>query len=146
MKTLFSLLFITSITLFADGFWTLSGTKNLKTYVQNNISEISPKTIGVIKEQMEHKIKVHGINYNGVDGGTMMIMLNSIKGEDYFYVHIKLAVGEEVMTRREGKVETFALTYEDSDFIETDELDTDILESTEMLIDQYMELYEEDKE
>lgn len=146
MKTLFSLLFITSITLFADGFWTLSGTKNLKTYVQNNISEISPKTIGVIKEQMEHKIKVHGINYNGVDGGTMMIMLNSIKGEDYFYVHIKLAVGEEVMTRREGKVETFALTYEDSDFIETDELDTDILEITEMLIDQYMELYEEDKE
>lgn len=146
MKRLLILLALVGLPLFAEGFWTLSGTKNLKTYVQNNISEIAPKTLMQIKEQMANKIKAHGISHNGVDGGIMMIILDSIKGEDYYYVTVKLAVGEEVATRREGGVETFALTYDSIDFMETDELDADILESTEMLIDEYMALYEEDKE
>jgi len=143
------LIFITllfNFSLFGAGFWTLTGSDKLHVYVQNNISEINPKTVTSIKEKMQSTLSKLSVKTDGVDGGTMMVKLNSIKGSDYFYVTIKLAVGEEVMTHRKGDIETFALTFDSDDFIETDELDADVLESIDFLLSEYAEQFEDDRE
>ena len=77
-----------------------------------------------------------------------MVSLEEISEDETFFLYIKLSLGEEVQTFREDKSATFALTYDSSDFFETDneELDKDILESVDSLLFQFFELYEEDNE
>lgn len=146
MRRIITLMLGLHLSLIAAGFWTLTGTEKLNIYVQNEISEIKPQTIVTIKKKMKAMLESHGVNTKGVDSGTMMIKLSSIKNGDDYYVYIKLAVGEEVMTHRKGDIETFALTYENSDFIESNALDSDVLESVDFLLSEYKEQFEEDQE
>jgi hypothetical protein len=77
-----------------------------------------------------------------------MVALQELSNEDEYYIYVKLALGEEVQTFRADKTATFALTYDSSDFIETDSdtLDKDVLESVDFLLSQFAEQYEDDKD
>jgi hypothetical protein len=77
-----------------------------------------------------------------------MCSLEEIAGDETYYIYIKLALGEEVRTFRATGDETFALTFEATDFIETDAdtMHDDILESVDYVLGEFSELYKDDNE
>ena len=146
MKLLLAL--ITALSLNAAGFWTLTGVEKANIYVQNQLSLVKPKTLEQIKEKMANMLKDNNILTNQQDSPTLMCSLEEINGDESYYIYIKLALGEEVRTFRQKKTETFALTFEATDFIETDAetMDADILESIDFLLSQFSDLHQDDNE
>ncbi len=61
-------------------------------------------------------------------------------------IYIQLGLGEEVLTTRPGEIHTFAFTYLQNDFIESDEALQDTKESVDFLISQFLEAYQDDNE
>lgn len=146
MKILIALFLALSLN--AAGFWTLSGLKKSNIYVQNQLSIVKPDTIAKIKEKMAQTLKENNIATDQQDSPTLMCSLEEIAGDETYYIYIKLALGEEVRTFRVTGDETFALTFEATDFIETDAdtMHNDILESVDYLLGEFSELYKDDNE
>lgn len=146
MRHLFLLLIY--ISLQGAGFWTLSGLTKANIYVSNELSLIKPETIESIKAKMTTSLEANGIVTGKQDSAILMVSLEEISDDEAYFVYVKLSLGEEVATFRDDKSKTFALTYDSSDFIETDdeELDRDVLESIDGLLLEFFELYEEDSE
>lgn len=146
MKYLFLLLIY--ISLQGASFWTLSGLKKANIYVSNELSLVKPETIEGIKSKMTKSLEKNGILTGKQDSAILMVSLEEISDDEVYFIYIKLSLGEEVRTFREDKSSAFALTYESSDFIETDdeELDKDVLESVDGLLLEFFELHEEDNE
>ena len=146
MKLIMMLLLALSLN--AAGFWTLTGLKKSNIYIQNQLSIIKPETLAAIKEKMAQTLKKHSIATDQQDSPTLMCSLEEIAGEESYYIYVKLALGEEVQTFREAKTATFALTFEATDFIETDaeSLHSDLLESVDYVLGQFSELYMDDNE
>ena len=148
MIKIFSLLLLSVIYLQSAGFWTLSGITKANIYISNNVSSLKPSTLKNIKQKMLEMLKKESIETDKQDSPILIVNLAEIENDDSHYVYIRLSIGEDVQTSRKDKSHTFALTYNSNDFIETDneELDTDILESIDFLLSQFMEQYEDDKE
>ncbi|MEA3371292.1 MAG: hypothetical protein U9Q40_08115 [Campylobacterota bacterium] len=146
MRYLFLLLIY--ISLQGAGFWTLSGLTKANIYVSNELSLIKPETIESIKAKMTTSLEANGIVTGKQDSAILMVSLEEISDDEAYFIYVKLSLGEEVATFRDDKSKTFALTYDSSDFIETDdeELDRDVLESIDGLLLEFFELYEEDSE
>jgi len=146
MKILLAL--IVALSLNAAGFWTLTGVEKANVYVQNQLSIVKPETIEKIKAKMTQTLKQNAIATEQQDSPTLMCSLEEISGDETYYIYIKLALGEEVQTFRAVKTATFALTFEATDFIETDAetMESDILESVDFLLSQFTELYKDDNE
>ena len=144
----FLLLFLLTLSVHGAGFWTLSGLEKANIYVKNELSFVKPETIESIKAKMKVTLKTNGILIGQQDSPTLMIVLEELSNDDMFYIYVKLALGEEVQTFRVDKSATFALTYDSNDFIEadTDELDSEILESVDYLLSHFSEQYEDDNE
>lgn len=146
MKIFFTLFFALSLN--AAGFWTLTGLEKSNIYVQNQLSILKPETLEKIKEKMTKTLQKHKVLLNQQDSSTLMCSLEEISGDETYYIYMKLALGEEVQTFRPGRTAAFALTFEATDFIETDseQMENDILESLDFLLSQFGELYEDDNE
>lgn len=144
----FLLLLLLSLSLQAEGFWTLTGLQKANVYVKNELSIVKPETIATIKEKMAESLKQNGILMGQQDSPTLMVSLEELTGDESYYIYVTLAVGEEVQTFRANKSGTFSLTYNANDFIETDgeDLDKDVLESINFLLSQFNEHYEDDNE
>lgn len=143
-----SILFISVLCLHSAGFWTLSGITKASIYVQNEGSGIDQNTIRSSKAKMLAMLQELDIKTNLPDSPTLMLELQEIQNEQEHYIYIKLSLGEEVVTFRDDKSATFALTYQGNDFVETDneELDSTILESVDFLLSQFKEQFEDDKD
>ncbi len=147
MKIFLTLLLALSLN--AAGFWTLTGLKKANVYVENQLTLIKPETLEKIKEKMAQTLTKHKIAMNQQDSSTLMLSLEEIAGDDdLYYVYMKLSLGEDVQTFRKEREATFSLTFQATDFIETqnDTLNADVLESLTYLLDSFSELYEEDNE
>lgn len=147
MKILFALFLALSLN--AAGFWTLTGLKKANVYVENQLTLIKPETLSTIKEKMAQTLTQNKIAMNQQDSSTLMLSLEEIEGDDnLYYVYMKLSLGEDVQTFRKEREATFSLTFQATDFIETqsDTLDADVLESLRYLLGTFSELYKEDNE
>ncbi len=146
MKYIFVLLL--AVSLQGTGFWTLSSLKKANIYINNELSLVKTETLESIKKKMKQSLKSNGIATNKQDSAILMLWLEEISDEEAYYIYVRLSLGEDVETLRDEKVALFALTYESSDFIETDEeeLDKDLLESVDGLLLEFFELYKEDNE
>lgn len=146
MRYLFLILVYVSV--HASGFWTLSGLTKANIYVSNELSLIKPETISSIKSKMTQSLEAYGIATGKQDSPILMVSLEEIAGDEAYYIYVKLSLGEEVVTIREERSGAFALTYDSSEFLETDDtdLDKDVLESVDGLLLEFFELYEEDNE
>lgn len=144
----FLLTFILAYSLHGAGFWTLTGLTKANIYIQNEVGYLEEETIKKIKLKINAMFKETKIATEQQDAPTLMIALQELSDDEDHYVYVKLSIGEEVQTFRDDKSATFALTYDSSDFIETDteELDNDVLESIDFLLSQFAEQYEDDKE
>ena len=146
MKLLFTLLLALSLN--AAGFWTLTGLQKANIYVNNELSLIKPQTIDKIKEKAGFTLAANDIATQEQDSPTLMISLEELTDDETHFIYIKLALGEEVRTFRKNKNETFALTFEATDFIEVDveNIDQDVLESIDFLLSKFTDLYQDDNE
>lgn len=146
MKIFLTLLLAYS--LHAVSFWTLTGVEKAGIYVQNEVGILDVEVVNEMKSMMRDMLKKNSIVADAQDAPTLMLILKEISNDDEYYIHIQLALGEEVQTFRSDKSEAYALTYDSSEFIETDseELGNDILESVKSLLSGFEEQYQDDKE
>lgn len=142
------LLLISNIYLLGAGFWTLTGLTKANIYASNKIAYLDPQTIVKAKETMRKVLEKNAIKTEEQDSPTLMLELEDIENEESHYVYIKLALGEEVQTFRETKDQTFAITYMGTAFIDVDasDLDNEVLESLKLLLIDFIEQFEDDKE
>jgi len=148
MIKIVSILLFSSIYLFGASFWTLTGLEKANVYVKNQVPDLKQSTLKSIKKKMLLMLKKEGIKTNQQDSPTLMIALFDIKDNGKHYVYTRLALAEEVQTFRKNKDDTFALTYLNYDFIDTEnnELDSDVLESVDFLLLEFAEQYKDDKD
>lgn len=148
MKKIFLLLFITVFTLNATGFWTLTGLQKANVHVKNDVSRLKLDTIKSIKEKMYTTLKSLGIQTNAHDSPIFLVVLEDLNKDSTHYVHVRLALAEEVQTYRVDRSATFALTYSAFDFIDVElaELDSEVLESVDFLLTQFSEHFNDDKD
>ena len=142
------LLLLLALSLHAGAYWTLTGLKKSNIYVKNDLSSLSVKTLDTIKEKMRDMLITNGIRMNQQDSPTLVLSLEELTNDESSFVYVKLYLAEDVQTYREDKISTFAMTYENSDFIEVDnaELDKGVLESVDFLLATFGELYNDAKE
>ncbi|MCD6190531.1 MAG: hypothetical protein J7K14_03195 [Sulfurimonas sp.] len=133
-----------SVYLYGAGFWNLSGLQKANIYIQNEVNYLQANTTKSIKIKMLQMLKNASIMTNQQDSPTLMLSLKALENDETHYIYIKLALGEEVQIFREDKSKAFALTYDANDFIEvdSDELDSEILE----ILSQFVEQFEDDRE
>jgi len=119
-----------------------------KIYLKNELSIVKQETLLKVNEKMTKVLQENKIALGLQDSPTLMCSLEEITRDDERYVYVKLALGEEVQTFRKNREATFALTFEATDFIETDieSIDADVLESINFLLSQFEELYQDDNE
>ncbi len=143
-----SLLLLSSFCLFALGCWTLTGVSKANIHVTNKITYLKEETILQAKEKMITMLQKEGIKLNLTDSPILQLELQEMESDDDFYVYIKLSLGEEVQTFRDDKSITFALTYQITDFIEVDSeyLDSEVLESLDSLLSEFSKQFKDDKE
>lgn len=142
--TLLSLCFISSV--YASGPFTLSDIKRLHIFVKNDSELFDEKDEQELRERLSKLVQTLGLKAEGRDAPTLMLRVESISDIKKHYLHIKLALGEDIITKRNGNIKVFALTYDASDFIESKEPKKDLFESVDFLTDEFISHFKEDNE
>jgi len=145
MKKLILFLLITS-SLFSDTFYTLDNIKNLRMFTTTSTNFLDKEKIAKIEDIAKDRLIKAGFVFDGNDSATFMIKIEALEIEDAQAIYVEIGIGEEVKTLREGDVYSFAFTYLANDLVESDDPCTDIQESLDFLISQFLELYKKDNE
>lgn len=135
-----------SISLSAALPFTLENLKNLRIYFVNKSDFINKQQEAELKEAVAKKLTAAGLILNETDSSTFMVKIESIHVDKIYVVNVGIAVGEEIITKRKDAVQTLAFTYHANDFIQTKEPYAETLESVHYLLDDFIDLYNEDKE
>ena len=148
MIKLIVLFLLSNAFIYANSFWTLTGVTKASIYVENKVAYIDPATIKKAKEKMLKMFESAEIRVDLPDSPTLILDMQDIQNDEDHYVYLKLSLGEEVTTFRDTRDGTYALTYQTTDFIETDaeDLNNAILESVDSLLATFIEQFEDDKE
>jgi hypothetical protein len=145
-----ALLFLTlclSTALSASGFFTLSEMKPTHVFVMNTSNLLDKEDVDEIKKILTELVESLGLKPEQRDTPTLMVKISSITADKKHFIHVKLAVGEDVITTRKGALKSFALTYDSEDFIQSEkDPKEDILDSVQFLIDEFSSHYSEDNE
>ncbi|EQB35409.1 hypothetical protein M947_09000 [Sulfurimonas hongkongensis] len=145
MKKFILFLIITS-SLLGDTFYTLDNIKNLRMYMTTSTNFLGKEKIADIEEIAKKRLLNAGFVFDGDDSATFMIKIEAVEIEDTQAIYVEIGIGEEVKTLREGDVYSFAFTYLANDLIESDDPYSDILESLDFLMSQFIEAYKIDNE
>lgn len=145
MKKIILFLLVCS-SLFSQSFYTLDNVKSLSLYMPNKAGYMDKEQKNNLKESVIEKLKKAGFVFGKTDATNFMIRIESINVNDTEVIHIRLAIGEEVLTKRPGNIHTFALTYLGTDFMESDEPIQDTIESVNFLVSEFLEAYKDDNE
>ncbi|MBU1657642.1 hypothetical protein KKG72_01140 [bacterium] len=130
----------------ASGPYTLTNLECANVFVKSNSNVFDKEDIGKIKAILAKVIEVSKLQTNQRDCSTLMVKLDAIHAKPNYYIYTKLALGEEVITHRKDKSETFSLTYDSSDFTQSENPKVDVLESVQYLADEFIEHYKNDNE
>jgi hypothetical protein len=140
------LFFIITTSLFSNTFYTLDNIKNLRMFTTTSTNFLDKQKISKIENIAKEKLINAGFVFGGDDSATFMIKIEAIEIADVQAIYVEIGIGEEVKTLREGDVYSFAFTYLANDLVESDDPYTDILESLDFLISQFLELYKIDND
>jgi len=140
----FSLCIISSV--YASGPFTLSDIERIYIFVKNDSELFDDKDVEKLKERLSRLVQTLGLKAEGRDAPTLMLKIESISDKNKHYLYVKLALGEDIITKRKSGTKVFALTYDASDFIESEEPKKDLLESVEFLTDEFISHFKDDNE
>lgn len=144
---LFFLALCLSSTLGASGFFTLSEMKPTHVFVMNTSNLLDKEDVDEIKKILTELVLSLGLKPEQRDTPTLMVKISSITADKKHFIHVKLAIGEDVITTRKGALKSFALTYDSEDFIQSEkDPKEDILDSVQYLVDEFSSHYSEDNE
>jgi len=144
LLALLSLCFVSS--LHASGPFTLSNIERIHIFVKNDSELFDDKDVEELRRRLSKLVQTLGVKAEGRDAPTLMLKIESISDKKKHYLHVKLALGEDIITKRKSSTRVFALTYDASDFIESEEPKKDLLESVEFLTDEFISHFKEDNE
>ncbi len=147
MKKIMIVMFVVLQSLTAQTPFTLEGITSVNLLFKNPSAIIDKTSEIKIKQKVLETLAKAGIKSPSDRVSTFGIMINGEKKDQTYFIHIKMMVGEEVITRRKGDVPTFALTYFMDDFIESEDPNSDVYESVvEFLLREFIEQYKEENE
>jgi len=142
MKKLALLLLLTA-QLFCSSIYTLDNIRDLNLYIDNQTDFMNKDEI---KKSLTHKLEKAGFVFGKTDALVLVIKIKSLEVEESMAIYVSVGLGEEVVTRRKDKIETFAYTYIESKMFEGYEPKEDTREVLNTLIDDFIAAYKDDNE
>lgn len=143
MKSLFLLFFLSVSSLFSASIYTLDNIRNLNLYIDNQTDFMDKKEL---KKELSTKLEKAGFVFGETDALILVVKIQSLEIEESMAISIFLGLGEEVVTHRKDKVETFSYTYLETKFIEGYEPKEDTTEALNGLIDDFIAAHKDDSE
>ncbi|HIC44795.1 MAG TPA: hypothetical protein EYO73_11120 [Sulfurimonas sp.] len=141
MKKIF-LAILFSAQLFSASIYTLDNIRDLNLYIDNQTDFMDKKEL---KKELTKKLEKAGFVFGVTDSLILVIKIESLEIEDSIAIYISLGLGEEVITKRKDKIETFSYTYMETKLIEGYEPKEDTNEALDTLINDFIAAYEDDK-
>jgi len=142
---MFSLL--THTTLFATTPYNLEGLKSLNILILDLSDAIPPSLETRLAKDLKKELEANGIKTTKDGVGAMFVKMTTIKQNDHAVVYITLGVGEEGTIHRGKGIESFVVTYNYDDMIETQKLEEDVYDSViNFLLEEFLEQYHEDND
>lgn len=143
-KLLLALLFSSS--LFSASLYTLDNVHSLNLYFASKAEFLTQENKAEIKSMITQKLEKAGFVFGETDAYIFVVKVDAIEIEGTQAIHLEVGLGEEVVTKRKDKVETFAYTYLSDKFIEGYDPYKDTLESLTVLIDEFTDAHKDDNE
>lgn len=146
MKKLLLALLLSS-SLFSASLYTLDNVHSLNLYFSNQTNFLSQDQESMLKSMVTEKLKKAGFVLGETDAPIFVVKIDALEIEGTQAIHMEVGLGEEVTTKRKGKIGTFAYTYLDSQFIEGySDPYKNTLESLTLLVDAFINAHKEDNE
>ncbi len=145
-KLLLSLIFLITLASAKPLPYNLENLNKLNLYYVDKSGLFSKKEQQEISQHIKSRLRTSGFNLHADDPSTLVVSIKTIDIEDTVIAYITLLVGEEVITKRDDNIETMALTYHQSDFLELDDPVIDIKEVIYRLLEEFLQLHSEDME
>ena len=138
---------LTSVYMFAQSFYVLSGVDSYDAIVAN----MSPKTAKYsedIKSLMQSMSKEIGVNTKGHPSRVLVFVITDVSMGDTVGVKVDLELGEYVL-RKGATQRVFGVTYVDTkllapDFKDEDDVDEQLADAVEEMLEKFKLQYEED--
>ena len=146
MKNLFFLLILTCGSAFSSSIYTLDNVHSLNLYLANETEFLDKEKKQMIKSDLTKKLEEAGFVFGQTDATILVIKIQSLEIEESVAIYISVGLGEEVITKRKDKIESFAYTYLESKFIEGYDPYEDTMEALNGLIDDFISAYKDDNE
>lgn len=137
---------ILSSSLFSASLYTLDNVHSLNLYFSNQANFLSKDQELLLKNMITEKLKKAGFVLGETDASVFVVKIDATEAKGVQVVHVEVGLGEEVITKRKDKIETFAYTYLASKFIKVDNPYKETLESLTLLIDEFIKVHKDDNE
>ena len=146
MKKLFLALLLSS-SLFSASLYTLDNVHSLNLYFSNQTDFMSHDQEAILKTMVTEKLQKGGFVLGETDAPVFVVKIDALEIEGTQAIHMEVGLGEEVITKRKGKIGAFAYTYLASVFIEGySDPYKNTLESLTLLVDEFINAHKEDNE
>ncbi len=140
------LLLLVSVQIFAQSYYTLDNVHSLNLYFSSEAEFITQEQKETLKKRVQDKLEKAGFVFGQTDASVFVVKIESIGIEESQAIDIQVKLGEEVITKRKGDIETFAYTYLEHKLIEGYEPFADTREALDLLIDGFINAYQDDNE
>lgn len=92
------------------------------------------------------KLTKAGFALGETDANILVVKIDALEAKETQVIHIEVGLGEEVITKRQNNIQTFAYTYLASKFIKMQDPDKETLQALTILIDEFIKAHKEDNE
>ena len=123
----------------------LTGIKKVYPMVEINTKAVPQSYKQDFIDKLNKTTKKLNIDTTGYSHRPLVIQITTSSVADTLVYKTALIMGEE-MKRLDDNEEVFAITYQMSDEIETDDLKEELYESVDFLLEQFADQYLEDNE
>lgn len=142
-----ALVLLLSTLLFASSKFTLDGVKNIKFSLINRTTFMSSENKKELENFVLNKLKKEKFTLGEIDPINFVIEIKAKEIGETHVLNISLTLTEDVTTNdRIGNPKTFALTYMDNIFIESDFPLEESRSGVDFLMCQFLKAYREDNE
>ncbi len=144
MKTLLGLLMATHL-LFAGLPFNLENLTQMRLYIVNESEFIDTAKEEAIRAHVFKRLSDKGFVFGKRDSSTFFVKIESLHVNDSDIINTQIGVGEQSEVQRGKTIQTFAFTYYANDLIESQAPYSDMMDSLNFLIDEFLAQYEEDR-
>ncbi len=142
-----ALVLFLSTLLFASSKFTLDGVKNIKFTLINRTTFLSSENKKELENFILNKLKKEKFTLGEIDPINFVVEIRAIEMGETHALNISVTLAEDVTTNdRIGNPKTFALTYMESIFIESEFPLEESRNAIDFLMCQFLKAYREDNE